>query len=87
MADSRRILVVEWIISLSHATRMMKKLGTKTHRHMGYYFELTECGHYIWDQRLWKANPERYEGDLRKVYADYGGETPAYILKVFIDKA
>lgn len=71
----KKTLVISWLISFSHACRMMKKLNAKKHAHAGYYFELEDLNGSVWKNRS-KAD---------RVYGDYSGAEQGCVLKVFRD--
>ena len=79
------VLVVEHLISLRHATKIMKTLKQRKHAKLGYFFELTDLGVNIWHQSLPQRFPHLFDHDrvCKSMYADYGGTTAGYHLKVY----
>jgi hypothetical protein len=80
-----RVLVVEHLISLNHATKVMRLFKQKKHKDAGYFFELTDLGVNIWHRSLRQRFPHLFddEGVCKHLYADYGGTTNGYHLKVY----
>lgn len=74
-----QVLVVQHLISLPHAVRIMRVLGQKKHRGLEYYFELRE---------LLCDLDAAVKSNICDPYADYGGYKgmqDAYILRVYRD--
>ena len=81
----KNVLVIEHIISLAHATTMVRKFKVKKHARMGYFFELKDLGMNIWDPKIEKMfhHLKKPNNDLVSRFADYGGVTAGYHLKVY----
>ena len=79
------VLVVEHLLSLNHATKIIRKFKQKKHRDAGYWFELTDLNCPIWHKSLPQRFPHLFdhEGVCKHMYADYGGGVPGYHLKVY----
>lgn len=73
-----KALYVTWIISLPHATRIIKKLNSKKHAALGYCFEIQDLGITLAEAEL--SLPTR-------CYNDYGirssRKEPAFLLHVY----
>ncbi len=98
--SSDRIKIVEHLISLPHAVKIMKDLKLKRHARLGFSYELTDTG-IVWrkQRELAAAFPwlvkeaherSRYEGGgyryIFKVFSDdYKAEEPMFHLVVFRD--
>lgn len=82
---SQRVLVVEHLISLQHATRMLKLFKQKKHASFGYEFELDDLGVSIHHRGISKAFPNLCDpiSGLPRHYFDYSGSVDGYHLKVF----
>jgi len=82
---SQRVLVVEHLISLRHATRMLKLFKRKKHASFGYEFELDDLGVSIHHRGIPKAFPNLCNpiSGLPKYYSDYSDAVDGYHLKVF----
>lgn len=81
-----RVLVVEHLISLSHATKILKLFKQKKHAALGYSFELTDLGVSIHHRGIAKKFPHLCDparDGLPRHYADYTGATDGYHLKVY----
>lgn len=65
-----------WIISLPHATALIKKMNQKKNRDAGYFFDLVELENRFkaWD------HPERM------MYANYKHDTVLFKLNIFYEK-
>lgn len=74
-------LIVEYVISLQHAARLMKKMNSKRHRNTGYYFVLDDLGLTMYDRNI----ERQYSHLIEKYYADYSMSNPvaAYRLRVY----
>lgn len=79
-------VLVEHLISLPHATKIMKLFKQKRHAALGYYFELTDLGVSIHHRGIAKKFPHLCDPDrdgLPRHYADYSGAVHGYHLKVY----
>ena len=65
-----------YIISLKHATAMIKKMHQKKHRGAGYSFELEDLSMRLHGNGMPKAT----------IFAEYAQETPIYLLKIYYEK-
>lgn len=76
-----KVLIVEYVISLRHAARIVRTLTkVKKHAAWGYYFDLQELPYRL---TLQSALPEQ----LKMLYSEkYKHTTQLYHLKVFRDK-
>lgn len=83
----REVLVVEHLISLPHATAILKKFKQKKHASAGYFFELTDLGVSIHHRGIAKKFPHLCDhvnkDGLPRHYADYSGAVHGYHLKVY----
>lgn len=79
------VLVVEHVISLNHATAILRKFKQKKHDSHGYWFDLEDLGVNIWHKSIRQRLPHLfdYEGVCKRMYADYGGSTDGYHLRVY----
>jgi hypothetical protein len=80
------VLVVEHLISLNHAKRVLMLFKQKKHAAQGYHFELTDLGVSIHHRSIAKKFPHLCDpgrDGLPRHYADYTGETQGYHLKVY----
>ena len=77
--------VIQWYISHEHATRLMKKLAVKRHRHMGYYYEFEDLGYFEHYLRA-EAKKGNFPVDNQpRVYADYPYDVQGGLLTVYRD--
>jgi len=80
------VLVVEHLISLSHATKILKLFKQKKHAKAGYHFELTDLGVSIHNPSVARRFPHLCDpkcDNLPRHYADYSGAIQGYHLKVY----
>jgi hypothetical protein len=81
-----KVLVVEHLISLQHAKRILMLFKKKGHKDAGYHFELTDLGVSIHHRSIAKKFPHLCDPDrdgLPRHYADYSGAIDGYHLKVY----
>lgn len=82
---TKDVVVCELILSLPHATAIIKKFNQKKHRSANYFFELEDLGLNIWDREIDKRFPhllKRLSDYFIPRFGDYGGDTAGYYLKV-----
>ena len=81
----KEVLVVEHLISLSHAVRILNKFKVKKHAKMGYFFELIDLGMSIHDLDVRKKVPQFLDvkSGCMRIFGDYSGDTQGYHLKVY----
>lgn len=82
-----RIVVIQWLISFSHAIRIIKKLGVKKHRALGFSYDLTELGCSIHARELFRRLPKlrNKDNETLRMYGDYPGDTMGWHLVVYRD--
>ena len=82
----KTVLVVEHLISLPHAMKIVKLFKQKKHRDAGYFFELTDLGVSIHHRGIAEKFPhlcDQKNDNLPRLYADYSGAVDGYHLKVY----
>jgi hypothetical protein len=81
-----RVLVVEHLISLQHAKRILMLFKKKQNRDLGYHFVLTDLGvsiHHPSLAKLFKHLADPALGGLPRHYAEYSDAIIGYHLKVY----
>lgn len=82
----RDLLLARRVLSLNHATKILRRFKQKKHASAGYFFELEDLGFYAYSTKFYE-----YFGDelnvptfwSRVMYGEYGPLTNLYVLKVF----
>ena len=72
MIYTDRVLVVEYLISLPHALKIMQRLRNRVHKKLGWSYELAQYS---------ELDPKM----LEKMYSKYS-VLPEYHLKVYRDR-
>ena len=83
---SERVLVVEHLISLRHAVKILKFFKKNKHSGHGYEFELVDLGVSIHHRSIAQMFPylcDPKNDNLPKHFGDYSGTVDGYHLKVF----
>lgn len=80
--ETKQVLVADWLMSFSHLNRLMKALNKRTAKHLGFYYEVIDCGGSVYSYR-----PKHWSKDTHheKVYADYPGSERGCYVRVYRD--
>jgi hypothetical protein len=87
---NKKVLIVQHLISFSHAMQMIKRLKIKKHAALGFYYELVDLGMTTTCRLLSRRVPEFVHpksGCLEMYSDDYKSDTDLFHLKVYRDIA
>ncbi len=82
----RDLLLVHRVLSLNHATKILRLFKQKKHADKGYFFELEDLGFCAYTRKFYEKLGTELNDDTfwrRRWYAEYLPTTELYRLKVY----